>query len=149
MAVKKKELLPIVTAWVDLESLMLSEISQSEKKNTIWSDSYVESNEHNKLTSKIKPEAWIHGTDRQIDRGRVWGNWKRFAKVHIWITHRHRWPRGEGQGVGIWEYGGREEKRTSVIVSTVKNGIEFLHQNYTKTPLFTHILYREDYFMLN
>ena len=31
MAVKKKELLPFVTAWMDLEYIMLSEISQSEK----------------------------------------------------------------------------------------------------------------------
>nr|KAF6387745.1 hypothetical protein mMyoMyo1_008183 [Myotis myotis] len=30
-AVKKKELLPFVTAWIDLERIMLSEISQSEK----------------------------------------------------------------------------------------------------------------------
>ena len=30
-AIKKKEILPFVTAWMDLESIMLSEISQSEK----------------------------------------------------------------------------------------------------------------------
>ncbi|ELK28675.1 hypothetical protein MDA_GLEAN10005827, partial [Myotis davidii] len=30
-AVKKKDLLPFATAWMDLESIMLSEISQSEK----------------------------------------------------------------------------------------------------------------------
>ena len=30
-AERKKELLPFVTAWMDLESIMLSEISQSEK----------------------------------------------------------------------------------------------------------------------
>ena len=30
-AVKKKELLPFMTVWMDLESIMLSEISQSEK----------------------------------------------------------------------------------------------------------------------
>ena len=30
-AVKKKELLPFETAWMDLENIMLSEISQSEK----------------------------------------------------------------------------------------------------------------------
>ena len=30
-AVKKKEFLPFATAWMDLESIMLSEISQSEK----------------------------------------------------------------------------------------------------------------------
>ena len=30
-ALKKKELLPFATVWVDLENIMLSEISQSEK----------------------------------------------------------------------------------------------------------------------
>ena len=30
-AIKKKEILPFVTAWMDLENIMLSEISQSEK----------------------------------------------------------------------------------------------------------------------
>ena len=28
---KKKEILPFATAWIDMESFMLSEISQSEK----------------------------------------------------------------------------------------------------------------------
>ena len=31
MAVKKKELLPFATTWMDLENIMLNEISQSEK----------------------------------------------------------------------------------------------------------------------
>ena len=31
LAVKKRELLPFATAWTDLENIMLSEISQSEK----------------------------------------------------------------------------------------------------------------------
>ena len=31
LAVKKKKILPIVTAWMDLENTMLCEISQSEK----------------------------------------------------------------------------------------------------------------------
>ena len=36
-AVKKKKFLPFVTAWIQLESIMLSEISQVVKTNTIWS----------------------------------------------------------------------------------------------------------------
>ena len=35
----KKEILPFATTWMDLENIMLSEISQSEKKNTTWSHS--------------------------------------------------------------------------------------------------------------
>ena len=31
MAIKKKKLLPFTTVWRDLENIMLSEISQSEK----------------------------------------------------------------------------------------------------------------------
>ena len=31
LAIKKKKILPFVTVWVDLENIMLSEISQSEK----------------------------------------------------------------------------------------------------------------------
>ena len=43
--IKKKKGLPFVTAWMDLENIMLSEISQSEKYNTILFLLYVESNE--------------------------------------------------------------------------------------------------------
>ena len=31
LAIKKKKILPFVTAWMDLENIMLSEIRQSEK----------------------------------------------------------------------------------------------------------------------
>ena len=31
MVITKKKILPFVTAWIDLENIMLSEISQSEK----------------------------------------------------------------------------------------------------------------------
>ena len=71
---KKKELLPFVTAWKDMEIIMLSEISQSEKdKNTILFHLYVESNEQNKLTNKIGTEAWTHGTDSQLSEEREKG----------------------------------------------------------------------------
>ena len=33
--------------------------------------------------NKIKPEAWIHGTDGQISEKRGWEDWKRLAKEHI------------------------------------------------------------------
>ena len=36
-AERKKELLPFMTAWMDLDSIMLSEIGQGWKTNTIWS----------------------------------------------------------------------------------------------------------------
>ena len=34
-ALKKKKILPFVTVWIDLENIMLSEVSQSEKEKYI------------------------------------------------------------------------------------------------------------------
>ena len=48
---KKKEILPLATAWVYLEGIMLSKISQR-KKNTIGFHSYVKSKEQNKQKRK-------------------------------------------------------------------------------------------------
>ena len=63
-AIKKKEILPFVTTWMDMEIIMLSEISQSEKdKNTILFHLYVESNEQNKLTNTIETDSQIQRTD--------------------------------------------------------------------------------------
>ena len=45
MAVKKKKILPFATVWMDLENIILSEISCQRKTNTIWFHSYVEYNE--------------------------------------------------------------------------------------------------------
>ena len=39
---RKKETLPFVTTWVDLERIMLNEVSQT-KTNTTWYHLYVES----------------------------------------------------------------------------------------------------------
>ena len=54
-AVKKKKLLYFATAWMDLETVMLSELSQS-VKDKYHMISHVESNEHNKLMNKIETE---------------------------------------------------------------------------------------------
>ena len=61
-AERKKELLPFATAWMDLETIMLSEISQSVKDKYHIVPLILESNEQNKLTSKIE-QSWKHGTD--------------------------------------------------------------------------------------
>ena len=47
---------------MDLEIIVLSEISQLEKDKYQIISLIVESDEQNKLTNKIKIEAWIHGT---------------------------------------------------------------------------------------
>ena len=49
---KKKEILLFMTVWMGPENIMLSEINQR-KTNTIWSHSYVESNEQTELTRKM------------------------------------------------------------------------------------------------
>ena len=33
---RKKEILPFMTTWMNLDSIMLSEINQTEKSNIIW-----------------------------------------------------------------------------------------------------------------
>ena len=60
---KKKKFLPFVTAWMELETIMLSEISQSVKDKYHMTSLVRRINEQNKLMSKIEPEAWKHGTD--------------------------------------------------------------------------------------
>ena len=53
LAIKKKEILPSVTASMDLESIMLSEIASQRKINTIsLIVEFHEHNEQNKLTNK-------------------------------------------------------------------------------------------------
>ena len=61
-AIKNKTILSFATVWMNLDNIMLSEISSQRKTNTMW-DPYVESSEQNKLMNKTGPEAWIHGTD--------------------------------------------------------------------------------------
>ena len=53
---KKKEVLPFATAWIELESIMLSEISQSVKDKYHMISLIEEYNEQNKLMSKTEPE---------------------------------------------------------------------------------------------
>ena len=56
-AIKRKKILSIATVWMDLENIMLSEISQSEKDTyQMISLLYVESNEQTELTSKIETD---------------------------------------------------------------------------------------------
>ena len=52
-AERKKDLLPFVTAWMDLESIMLSEISQAMKDKYHMFSPISEPNQQNKQGSKI------------------------------------------------------------------------------------------------
>ena len=62
---KKKEILPFMTAWMDLEIMMLCEVSQLEKDkyNTIWSHLYVGPNGQNKRTNKVETDSQIQRKD--------------------------------------------------------------------------------------
>ena len=50
---KKKKVLPSATVWMNMENIMLSEISHQKRTNTIQFHSYVESNEQTELTRKM------------------------------------------------------------------------------------------------
>ena len=55
-AIKKNEIMPFATTWMDLKIIILSEISQTEKDNFhMWSIKY----DTNKLTDKIKTDSQI------------------------------------------------------------------------------------------
>ena len=75
LAVKENDILPFVTAWVDLEGVMLSEISQR-KTNTIWFHLNVESKIQNKQTRQKQTHRYRERTD-----GHQTGeNWRRWVK---------------------------------------------------------------------
>ena len=57
-AERKKELLPFALVWMELESIMLSEISQAVKTNTIWSHLYQEPNDKTNKQAKYNQRHW-------------------------------------------------------------------------------------------
>ena len=61
-AAERKELLPFTTAWMELESIMQSEINQLMEDKYHMILPIREPSEQNELTSTIEPEAWKHGT---------------------------------------------------------------------------------------
>ena len=53
-AIKKHEILPFAATWMDLEAIMLSEISQTEKDKYCRIHLYVKSKKYNKLVNITK-----------------------------------------------------------------------------------------------
>ena len=56
-AVKKKKILPFVTVWMNLENIVLSEISQSEKEKYHMFHSYMEFNTQTELSRTIETDS--------------------------------------------------------------------------------------------
>ena len=67
---KKNEILPTTTTWMDLESIVLSEISQR-KTDAIWFYLCVESKNQNKWISRTKTDSQIQRTFWQLPDGRA------------------------------------------------------------------------------
>ena len=55
-AIKNKTILSFATVWMNLEDIMLNEISQAEKDKSHMISLYVESNKQTELTMKIGTE---------------------------------------------------------------------------------------------
>ena len=56
-AMKKKKILSFVTVWLDVENIMLNEISQSEKKKYHMFHSYMEFNTQTELSRTIETDS--------------------------------------------------------------------------------------------
>ena len=78
LAVKKKEILPFVTGCVDLESIILSEISSQRKTSAISFHLHTKSNEQNKQTMWRHTPGYREQTD-SCQRG-GFGGWMRRMK---------------------------------------------------------------------
>ena len=52
--IKKNEILSSEATWMSLEGIVLSELSQTAKTNTVWFHLYVESENQNKLTNETE-----------------------------------------------------------------------------------------------
>ena len=82
--IKKNEVMPFAATWMDLEIIILSEVSQT-KTNIIWYHLYVESkkNDTNELTYKQK-QTHRHGKQTYgHQRGKVGGR----DKLGVWDWH--------------------------------------------------------------
>ena len=59
LAVKMSNILPFATVWMDLENIMLSEISQSKKDKSIRFHLYMESNEQTELIRRVGTASYV------------------------------------------------------------------------------------------
>ena len=73
------------------------------ERYSIWSHSYVESNQQNNLTNKIETEAQIHRTYWQLSEGRGLGAGIKkvmgLMKKYVYMTHTHGQQYGDSHRV--------------------------------------------------
>ena len=71
-AIKQNEILLFVTSWINLEGIMLSEISQA-KTNSILFHSYVESNLKKKQTHRYREQISSYQRESGLGVGEMCG----------------------------------------------------------------------------
>ena len=76
-AIKKNEIMLFAATWMELETLILSEVSQKDKAKYHMISLYLESNIRHKGTFPQKGKSWIQRIDLWLPRGRgrEWGGW--------------------------------------------------------------------------
>ena len=74
LAMRKHEILPFATTWMELEGIMLSEISQSEKKQISCFHSYME-------LEKLNRRPWRKGRGKNSFKQRGWQTHKRLLNT--------------------------------------------------------------------
>ena len=79
-AIKKNKIRPLAATWMELETLILSEVSQKEKDKYHNDITYLESNIWHKWTFPQRRKSWTWRIDLWLPRGRG-REWDRFG---IW-----------------------------------------------------------------
>ena len=82
--VSHNEILPFVTTWMDLEGIMLSEISQR-KTNTIWLHLYEESKQQTNIAKQKQTHRYrekTSGCQRGQWPGEEWNKWRRLKGTY-------------------------------------------------------------------
>ena len=100
----KNEILPFTMTWLELDGIMLSEISQPEKDNTTWFHSHAEFKKKKKTAEHRGREGKIKNENGEGDKSQVMLNSRKQKRA--WVAGG-RWVKGWGNWVmgikkGMW-----------------------------------------------